>query len=294
MVSVRAPEVRIGESVRPWWVPGRRWLLAAGVVAAAQVMVVVVVDGATRTGYQSHRNWVSQLSVGPRGWLGSANLALCGAWLVAYAAGLGSLCVPSWPSLRSVRSVTRCRLCVPSWPSLRSVRSVTRCRLCVPSWPSLRSVRSVTRCRLDRTPVVRWAARLVLLSGAGFAVMAAVPVDPGLGYPPGEPAVHTLTGYAHQAAALALFAAGTAASVLLGRCVPAATWPARVGVASVAVMVLSFAAACVLVTLDVLGVAPGTPSGLLERVALFTGLGWLGVAGLCLLRSGTDRTSTLR
>jgi hypothetical protein len=235
-------------------------------------MVVVVLDGATRTGYESHRNWVSQLSLGGRGWLGKANLGLCGAWLIAYAAGLGSLCVPSWPSLRSVRSVTRGSLCVPSWPSLRSVRSVTRCRL-------------------DRTRTTRWAARLVLVCGAGFAVMAVVPIDPGLGYPPGVPAVHTLTGYAHQGAAVALFAAGTVASVLLGRCVSGSTWAARAGVAVGAVMVVSFVAACALVTLDVLGVAQGTPSGLLERVALFTGLGWLGVAGLWLLRSGTGRTS---
>jgi hypothetical protein len=203
-------------------------------VAAAQVMVVVVLDGATRTGYESHRNWVSQLSLGRRGWLGSANLALCGAWLVAYAAGLGSL---------------------------------------------------------DRTRTTRWAARLVLLCGAAFAVMAVVPVDPGLGYPPGVPAVHTLTGYAHQGAAVALFAAGTTASVLLGRCVPGTTWAARAGVAVGAVMVVSFVAACALVTLDVLGVATGTPSGLLARVALFTGLGWLGGAGLLLLRSDTGRTS---
>jgi hypothetical protein len=203
------------------------------------MIVVVVVDGAARTGYQSHRNWVSQLSLGPNGWLASANMALSGAWLIAYAAGLS---------------------------------------------------------HLDRTRQTVWAARLVLLCGIGFVVVAVVPIDPGLDYPPGVPAVHTPIGFLHQAAAVALFAAGTAASVLLGRCVagvvPGATWAVGLGVAVAAMMTLSFVAACALVTLDVLGVAHGTPSGLLERVALFSGLVWLGVAGLCLLRRGTDRTPT--
>jgi hypothetical protein len=71
-------------------------------------------------------------------------------------------------------------------------------------------------------------------------------------------------------------------------------WAARAGVVVAAVMVLSFVAAGVLVTLDVLGVVPGTPSGLLERVALFSGLGWLGVAGLCLLRQGAAGTPAPR
>jgi hypothetical protein len=216
---------------------GRGWLLAAGAVAAAQMIAVVLADGATRAGYDPYRNWVSQLSLGPRGWLGSANMALCGAWLLAYAVGLR---------------------------------------------------------RLARTATARRAARLVACCGAGFVVVAVVPIDPGIGYPPGLPAVHTTTGYLHQAAAIALLTAGAAASVLLGRCLPEVAWAARAGVAVAVAMVLSFVAAAALVTLDLLGVAPGAPSGLLERVALFAGLGWLGVAGLCLLRAGATGTSTPR
>jgi hypothetical protein len=88
--------------------------------------------------------------------------------------------------------------------------------------------------------------------------------------------VHTPIGYLHQAAAIVLFASGTVAAVLLGHC--AGTVRASVVVA--AVMCVSFVAACVLVTLDVTGVVAGTPSGLCERVALFTGLGWIGFVGL--------------
>ena len=97
--------------------------------------VISVADVATGLGYDPYRNWVSQLALGPRGWLGLLNLALCGGWLIAYAAGLHR-----------------------------------------------------------HLPAARPAARLVRLCGAGFLMIAAVPIDPGLDYPPGFPAVHTLLG----------------------------------------------------------------------------------------------------
>ena len=193
-------------------------------VAAGQMLVVAGLDGAMRAGYDPGRNWVSQLSLGPHGWVGVVNLATCGGWLVAYAIGLLIWLPPSRGA--------------------------------------------------------RWAGRLVLVCAAGFLVIAAVPIDPGLGYPPGVPAVHTGVGYLHQAGAIALFAAGTLASALLGRCVGAA----RAGLVVAGVMTIAFLVACVLVALDVTGTVEGTPSGLFERVALFTGLGWIGFVGLRVLR----------
>jgi len=92
--------------------------------------------------------------------------------------------------------------------------------------------------------------------------------------------VHTPVGYLHQAAALALFASGTLASALLGRCAGDRQPAAQAGVVVAGVMTVSFIVACVLVTLDVTGVREGTPSGLFERVALFTGLGWIGFVGV--------------
>jgi hypothetical protein len=203
----------------------RRWLLGAGPAAALLMIVVVTVDGATRAGYDPWRNWVSQLALGPRGWLGVVTMSGCGVLLVAYAIGL---------------------------------------RLC-----------------LSPGRTTRWLVRLVLLCALGFGFLAAVPIDPGLGFPPGVPAVHTPRGFVHQAGAIALFAGGTGASVLFGRCLrtSAGWWVA-------AVMAVAFAGACLLVTLDVLGVLARTPSGLLERVALFAGLGWIGAAGLRVCRSG--------
>jgi hypothetical protein len=189
------------------------------------MIVVVTVDGATRAGYDPWRNWVSQLALGPRGWLGVATMGGCAVLLVAYAIGL--------------------RLCLSPGPTTRRL------------------------------------VRLVLLCALGFGFLAAVPIDPGLDFPPGVPAVHTPRGFLHQAGAIVLFAGGMGASVLLGRCLrtTAGWWVA-------AVMAVAFVLACVLVTLDVLGVLAGTPSGLLERVALFTGLGWIGAAGVWLYRAG--------
>jgi Protein of unknown function (DUF998) len=203
-------------------------LLTAGAVAAVQMVVVVIADGATRAGYDPWRNWVSQLSLGPHGWLGVTNLAICAAWLFAYAIGLRGCLRPS------------------------------------------------------RT--ARWAVRLVLICAAGLTVVAAFPIDAGLDFPPGAPAVHTFVGFVHQVGALAMFGGGTCAAVVLGRCAGLA----RAGLAVAAVMAVSFTGAAVLVTLDVSGIVVGTPSGLLERIALFTGFGWIGLVGLRL------RTSTAR
>ena len=179
------------------------------------------IDAATRAGYDPYRNWVSQLALGPRGWLGTANLALCGAWLFAYAMALRRF-----------------------------------------------------------LPVSPWSARLVAVCALGFGFVAAVPVDPGMDFPAGVAPVHTTTGAIHQIAAIVLFAGGTAAAVVIGR----ALGLPRPGTAVAGVMVVSFVAASVLVTLDVQGVVPGAPSGLLERIAIFTGLGWLGVTGVILQR----------
>jgi hypothetical protein len=70
--------------------------------------------------------------------------------------------------------------------------------------------------------------------------------------------------------------AGVAAAALLGR---AARRP-YAGMVVALVMAVTFVAASVLVVLDDAGVWPGNPSGLLERVALFVGLGWIGLVGL--------------
>jgi hypothetical protein len=183
-------------------------LPAFGVLAAVQMIVVSTWDGLTRPGYDETRNWISQLALGPGGWLGTANLATCGLWVILCAVGLHR--------------------------------------------------------RADR-----WAVGLILWCGLCLVALAVVRTDAGLGFPPGVPVEHTTRGLIHKLIALTLGVAGIGAVARVG--------PRRAAWTVAAVMTVSFVAASVLVLLDAGGILPDNPSGLLERVALFAGLGWIGL-----------------
>jgi hypothetical membrane protein len=75
----------------------RRWLLAAGIAGPVIFVVGFLVLGATRPGYDPARVFVSQLSLGPGGWLQVANFIVTGVLIVAFAVGLARL-VPSGPA----------------------------------------------------------------------------------------------------------------------------------------------------------------------------------------------------
>jgi hypothetical membrane protein len=119
--------------------------------------------------------------------------------------------------------------------------------------------------------VDRQAVGLILWCGLCLVSLALVRTDAGLGFPPGMPEEHTVRGLVHKLIAVTFGAAGIAAV--------ARTGPRRAAWVVAAVMAVSFVAASVLVLLDDGGVLPGNPSGLLERVALFAGLGWIGLIG---------------
>ena len=80
-----------------------------------------------------------------------------------------------------------------------------------------------------------------------------------------------MRGLLHKLLAVTLGVAGIVAVARLG--------PRRTASVVAAVMTVSFVAATVLVLLDDGGVLPGNPSGVLERVALFAGFGWIGLVG---------------
>lgn len=65
-----------------------RWLLAAGAIGLISFVLVFLIDGFTRPGYDPLRHWISHLSLGERGWLGTANLLLGGASSLLLSAGL--------------------------------------------------------------------------------------------------------------------------------------------------------------------------------------------------------------
>ena len=149
------------------------------------------------------------------------------------------------------------------------------------------------RRRLGPAAAARWAVRLVRCCGAGLVVLAIVPTDPGLGYPPGVPSVFTATGAAHQLVGALLGLCAIAAAALLGRCLRGSPtraggpgWAGPAGLLVASVMAAAFVAAGILVELDADGVLPDNPSGLLERVTLFAGLGWIAVVSTALLAAG--------
>src|SRR5205814_2109606 len=62
----------------------------------------------------------------------------------------------------------------------------------------------------------RRVPRLIATAGVGLAVLAVFPIDPGVGYPPGQPAVHHWPGLVHGIAGTVVFAALAAAALVVG------------------------------------------------------------------------------
>lgn len=138
---------------------------------------------------------------------------------------------------------------------------------------------------LDPRRAAWWAARLVLLAGIGLVVSGVFPIDPGLNYPPGAQATHSLTGTVHDLAAIVVFSSLAGASVLLGRSLRDVRGAAFFGQVIAAVVVLSIIVCSALVALDYAGALPHAPSGFMERVAVFVGLAWFGAVATYLLRN---------
>ncbi|WP_305784751.1 DUF998 domain-containing protein [Symbioplanes lichenis] len=244
--------------------PRRNVTLTLGAVAAVQMIAVVTLDSATRPGYDPWRNWVSQLALGPQAWHGTLNVALCSLWLALYALALRRHTQPSAPTAGTPAAGAK----PPATHSPHSPADQPDRRLGLDRRPATRPGRSPSR-----------AAPWVLACAAGLALTAALPTDPGLGFPPGTPPATTLVGQLHQAAGILVFLTGLQATLKLG--------PRRYARIVATVMTLAFAAATILVLLDAYGIWPDTPSGLLERIALFTGLTWTGAAGLTVRRRRT-------
>ncbi|MBE1484431.1 putative membrane protein [Plantactinospora soyae] len=62
-----------------------RTLLGCGAVAPGLFILVFLVDGATRAGYDPTYHPVSALSLGPRGWIQITNFVLTGLLLLGFA-----------------------------------------------------------------------------------------------------------------------------------------------------------------------------------------------------------------
>ncbi|MFI6458086.1 DUF998 domain-containing protein [Streptosporangium amethystogenes] len=63
-------------------------LLGCGIAAGLLVPALLLIDGATRPGYNLWHHGASQLGTGERGWLQTANFVIGGLLLLAFATGL--------------------------------------------------------------------------------------------------------------------------------------------------------------------------------------------------------------
>ncbi|MBL7260041.1 DUF998 domain-containing protein [Paractinoplanes lichenicola] len=231
-------------------------------VAAVQMIVFVTAAGWLRPGYDSSRNWVSQLSLGPHGWLNNINLALCGLWLLAGAAGLRR--TSNTATLVSQRRTSNTAADASQRRTSNTAADASQRR--TSNTAALVTQRRTSNAAMPKNQ--RRASNLVAWCGVSLVALAVLPTDAGIGYPPGTEATHTTIGLVHQLVAITLGLAGIGAAALLGR--------RAVAYAIAGIMTVTFVAASVLVLLDAADVLPGNPSGLLERVALFLGLGWIG------------------
>jgi len=66
----------------------QRLLLSCGVIGPAFFIIVFLIEGATRSGYNPLRQPVSSLSIGAFGWMQAANFVITGSLLLAFAIGL--------------------------------------------------------------------------------------------------------------------------------------------------------------------------------------------------------------
>lgn len=132
-----------------------------------------------------------------------------------------------------------------------------------------------------------WGPRLVAIFGLSLIVAGIFADDPSLGYPPGAPAVYTLHGLVHAIDGLVIFGSLTAACLVLARRFAGdSDWKGWAPYSLfTGVLVAGFFIACsVVVALDQSGLLSPAPGGLLQRVSLFSGLGWITLLALRLAR----------
>ncbi len=206
-------------------------LLWGGVVGAIGFVIVFLVEGAVRSGYDPVRLAVSYLSLGDGGWVQVAAFLVTGILVLGFAMG----------------------------------------------------VRRALLGGLGATGV----PVAIALAGAGLVIAGVFSTMPAFGYPPGTPdgfpSDIPATAYLHVLGALLFFGGLAAAPLLLARRLLAAgSRGAAIGSVAVAVdrarLLRRFVG------------RPGrrpffpTAAGLLQRVAIVAGLGWLAWLGLSLLR----------
>jgi hypothetical membrane protein len=200
----------------------RQLLLGGGSAILIAFVVTFLVEGAIRPGYSPLRHAVSQLSLGPFGWINTIAILLTGLALLALAAGLRGALVTGTGST--------------------------------------------------------WAPRLIGVTGVGFLLAGAFPIGAGLNYPPGAPGQQTLSGLIHGLAITVAFGCLSAACFVMARRFagePAGRGWGGYSTVSGLLVATGYLATSVLTGLDQAGVLHNAPGGLLQRVTIIAGFGWI-------------------
>jgi hypothetical protein len=132
-----------------------------------------------------------------------------------------------------------------------------------------------------------WAPRLTGGVGLCLALLGLFPVNPGLGYPPGAPATYRPQGAVHLLLVTLMFGQLTALGFVLARRFALDTGGRRWASVSAAAGLVSaafYVATVVAGAADQAGTGPAAWDGLIQRIALVAGFGWLSLVAGRLLR----------
>jgi hypothetical membrane protein len=125
----------------------------------------------------------------------------------------------------------------------------------------------------------------------GLIMAGLFTTDPNLGYPPGSPmnGHQTLHGTVHGIAGIIVFFSVGLASLIMARRFAGDPhwkgWTAYSIITGIVVIVF-FIASIGASALDAAGTLPNSPTGLLQRIAIIVGWGWVALLAIRLLRNG--------
>jgi len=143
-----------------------------------------------------------------------------------------------------------------------------------------------------------WGPLLLGVFGLSLIIAGLFVTDSSLGYPPGtSSSTQTLHGIIHGANAPLAFGSLTIAIFVLARRFardPAWRGWTLYSLVTGILFVGSFIACLAVAQLDQSGVFPNSPAGLLERIAIIIGWGWIALVALRLLRQMRSKVSSAR
>jgi len=134
-----------------------------------------------------------------------------------------------------------------------------------------------------------WGPVLLGVFGVSLIVAGIFVTDPGMGYPPGthSSGPQTLHGTIHGVNAILAFGSLAAACFVLSRrFVGDPNWKgwALYSLVTGVLVVVTFIAATAVSAMDESGVFPGSPTGLIQRIGIIAGWGWIELLAIRLLR----------